>query len=66
MKLDEMVNEYYKLMKKIKTKLAKKKNWGMECECKSNNIVELVESEYEAEVWTYCLECGGYIEDILL
>ena len=58
-----VAGEYIKAERKLLNKLSTLKNWQGVCNCDKRTIIRTIfEGEYP-EISTYCLKCGGYIEN---
>ncbi len=60
----ELADRYIKAEKELLKELSKLKNSGSECKCNGDRkiIRTIFEGEYP-EISTYCLKCGGYLEE---
>jgi len=62
--VEVLAKRYTEAEKELEKELSKLKNWQNPCNCKGDiDIVRTIfEGEYP-EISTYCLKCGGYIEE---
>jgi len=62
--IEDYVDDYYEIENKIKDKLSKLKNDGVECDCKDSDYIKFIhDGIYEDEIHLFCLECGGWKEN---
>ena len=61
--IKEKVGEYTKLEGEILGMLKELPNYERECNCSDREIITFTsKGEYGFEHYTYCLNCGGYVE----
>ena len=59
----KLADEYIKAEKKLLKGLESLKNFGSFCNCDNREIIRTIFEGEEPEISTYCLNCGGYVEE---
>ena len=63
-KAEMLADDYIEAEKKLLVELETLKNFGSECKCEEGEIIRTIyDDEEEPEISSYCLKCGGYIND---
>ena len=62
--ISELAEEYVEAEKKLLKELEKLSDFGEECSCDNKNIIRTIhEGEFPEITTTYCLNCGGYVNE---
>lgn len=62
-KARELAKEYVSKETELLKELEKLKGFGNPCNCEDVYSIRIITEDKYPEVSTYCLECGGYIEE---
>lgn len=62
-KAEFLADDYIEAEKKLLKELETLKNFGSECDCEEDNIINVVFEGDEPEISSYCLKCGGYVNE---
>jgi hypothetical protein len=63
-KIERIFDTYSRAEKDLIDELSKLKNWSNECECKDVELAHIIIEEETVGIATFCLNCGGYVNDI--
>jgi hypothetical protein len=64
MGIKQLARQYFKLEEQIRDGLGKLKNDGNECDCDDCDKIQFIhDGNHFDEIESYCLNCGGYVEN---